>query len=106
MVAKRFCLVLAAASVLSFPSLGLRANVVEFQAFDLPDAAVGEDLWQYRYRLREALPQFHSFDVSFPSDSYAQLEVSPSAPNADWFVATVPIDASLPADGFYTATAT
>ena len=81
------------------------AVTIAYQAVDLPDTALGQDLWQYQYTVGGTFQQFAGFNVIFPSASYDGLDPAPASPNGDWQVQTIPVDQTLPADGIYSTTA-
>jgi len=87
--------------------LGTQAQAVsiQYEAGDLPDTVVGQDLWRYVYHLTGSFPAFTGFNVLFDPTRYGSLEDPPAAPNAEWTVLTSQPIPSLPADGQYTAIA-
>lgn len=93
---------LLAALSLSAPA---HAVTIEYQASDLPNAVGDPDLWRYVYRVTATFAAFSGFNVLFDPKLYSQLQDPPPAPNAQWNVLTAPPDATLPADGLYTAIA-
>lgn len=90
-----------------FAMAALPARAVELSYFpiDVADAGAG-DRWVYQYGLDEfAYDAGYGFTVYFDPDLYADLDMSPDAPNAHWDAITVQPDASLGDDGFYDAEA-
>jgi hypothetical protein len=82
------------------------ATVINYSVDDL-----GAGEFQYNYTVSGmsfgVSPGFTAsgFDVYFDPTLYANLDIAPIAPNADWFVFTIPPDPVLPANGSYTAQA-
>ena len=93
--------------LLVFPRLGQSAGI-SYQATEI-DAAT--NTWTYSYIVAGASfgvstgSTASSFTVYFDPTIYNSLDASPVSPNADWFVFSTPTDATLPADGAYTAQA-
>jgi hypothetical protein len=90
-------------AVLTLSSVTARAGTITYQATDLTDTTLGEDLWQYSYILSgfNFGPNF-GFDIFFPLSVgylFGDLQANPLAPNADWDVVTLQPDPSLPDDG-------
>ncbi|MGX2031681.1 PEP-CTERM sorting domain-containing protein [Methylocaldum gracile] len=82
----------------------LSATVIRYQAIDLADSVVGQDLWQYRYDVSGLPGSAVGFDVFFNlSEGYQAGDLSdPLAPNGDWTVVLLQPDPVLPDDGrFY-----
>lgn len=85
---------------------GVGAATIRYDAIDIADLNLGEDLWEYSYSVSD-----HSFSAStgftiyFDVGLYDLLEPYPTAPNADWDVITWNPDHSLPDDGAYDANA-
>jgi hypothetical protein len=80
------------------------ATVIRYQAIDLADSVVGQDLWQYRYDVSGLPGSAVGFDVFFNlSEGYQAGDLSdPLAPNGDWTVVLLQPDPVLPDDGrFY-----
>lgn len=100
---RALCATLGLVGALSAPLVG--AATITYEATDLPDVVVGQDLWEYSYHVSGTFNAFEGFDVLFSPSLYAALQTDPVAPNADWLALTIPIDAGLPADGVYDATA-
>src|SRR5262245_14364951 len=82
------------------------AVTITFEATDLPDVVVGEDLCGSAYTVTGSFAAFEGFNLLFRPDLYGQLQDPPPAPNADWSVLILdqpnPV---LPADGIYRALA-
>ena len=78
---------------------------IQYQAADLPDVTLGDDLWQYTYTVSGSFVQFGGFNLLFDATLYGTLDNPPPVVNADWSVTTVEPDPGLFADGLFTATA-
>jgi len=78
---------------------------IEYQAVDLPDVVISEDLWEYRYTVTGTFEQFAGFIVLFDAALFANLQDPPPEVNADWSVSTTQPIPALLADGIYSATA-
>jgi hypothetical protein len=75
------------------------SSTVTYTATDLADAVVGQDLWQYTYKLKGPLAEFNSVNLIYSPSSYDDLALlSNSDPGSIDVVLTQP-DAGLPADG-------
>jgi hypothetical protein len=87
------------------PSKPATAATIQYQATDLPDLVVGEDLWQYEYSPSGLVFQVdQGFAVFFDYTLYDDLQlVAPLPPDWDPIVAN-PIPA-LTSNGFYDALA-
>ncbi len=97
------CMLLLAV-VLAFPIGEAQAIEIKYQAIDLADTTVGEDLWQYTYTISDyTFSEDTGFTIFFDSGLYTLIDPAPSAPNADWDVLTWDPDPSLPDDGAYDA---
>lgn len=80
------------------------ATVIRYQAIDLADSVVGQDLWQYRYDISGLPGSALGFDVVFNlSEGYRAGDLSdPVAPSGEWIVELAQPDPALPDDGrFY-----
>ena len=82
-----------------------QAVVITYQATDLADIVVGEDRWQYRYKVSGFVGL--GFNVLFSPALYRNLSDPPPAVNSDWALQIVQPDPNpvVLADGFYGATA-
>jgi hypothetical protein len=81
------------------------AITIQFQAHDLADVAVGEDLWQYEYLVSGGTFEAdQGFSVYFDPLLYASLS-DPQTTNAGWDIIVVQPDPFLPSNGFYDALA-
>ena len=92
------------------PCLGLvnstEAAIISFQAVDLTDTTVGEDLWEYTYRVSGALfAENTAFEILFDPALYANLENPAPFVNGDWDILTLEPDPLLPDVGRYSALA-
>jgi hypothetical protein len=78
------------------------AATVTYQANNLADANVGEDLWEYRYNIGGTFNQFDVIEITFDSLKYAALDGD--AQVGDWDILITQPDAIL-GDGLYEAIA-
>lgn len=78
-----------------------QAGIIEYEATDLADAVVGQDLWQYRYFLSGFIFNTDQGFTIYASSLYQQLS-TPGAPNADWEDPPLVVqpDPVLASDGF------
>lgn len=97
----RNTLLASALCVICSVSSAATSIVIVYEASDLPDLVVGEDLWQYAYTVSGSFAQGFGFEILFDAQKVASLEASPAAPNLDWFVSTVQPLAGVPSDGIY-----
>ena len=100
-------LALLVCGVLVLPQTSNAISLV-YEATNLMDTTVGEDLWEYKYTLSDlAVIQYTGFTIFFDPVLYGDIEDFPpaSAPNADWDVLTFDPDPFLPDDGVYDALA-
>jgi hypothetical protein len=85
---------------------GASATTISFVATDLPDAAPGEDLWQYAYEVSgRSFAAGEGFSIGFDFDLYAALENPPPQVSPDWDAITLQPDLNLPDFGIYDALA-
>jgi len=83
-----------------------QAIVISYEATDLVDVTLGEDLWSYTYRVTgAAFAGGEGFSIFFDPALYGSIEASPPAVNGDWDVLTTQPSTSLPAPGIYDALA-
>lgn len=95
---------LVALALLMMSPLGASATTIHFEAVDVPDTVIGEDLWEYRYRVEDfTFDEGFGFSIFFDHVSFTKLASAPEAPNASWDVLTLQPDLSLPDDGLYDA---
>jgi hypothetical protein len=82
--------------------------IIRYQATDLTDLIVGEDLWQYQYTISystaETFLENQAISIFFDRSLYRDLEDPPPAV-ADWFAFVLQPSLTLPADGEYDALA-
>lgn len=96
----------ALALAMAFQVGTAQAITISYQATDLPDVTVGEDLWEYAYTVADyAFNAFEGFTVFFDRTLYGEIEEYPTAPNDDWDVLTWNQDPGIPDDGAYDAMA-
>ena len=81
------------------------STTITYTAVDLADTTVGQDLWQYRYKVSGSFVQFGGFYVIFGFGPYTLLEDPAPAVNADWSIVTMQPNPGLTTDGLYSATA-
>lgn len=93
--------------LLCFICIANPANAVSitYEAIDLPDTTLGEDLWEYRYTVSGSLAANEGFSIFFDPLNYASLESPAPTVNPDWDVLVLQPDAFLPDDGVYDALA-
>jgi hypothetical protein len=83
-----------------------QAATITFEAIDLDDVNVGEDLWQYSYTLSEHdFLNEYGFAIYFSPDLYANLQDPVPAVGDDWDVMSFQPDPNVPSDGWYDALA-
>jgi hypothetical protein len=83
-----------------------QAAMITFQATDLDDVNVGEDLWQYSYSVSaHDFLQDYGFAIYFDSDVYANLQDPAPFVNTDWDVMSFQPDPNVPSAGWYDAQA-
>lgn len=62
---------------------------ISYQAYDLSDLTIGEDLWEYTYTISDhTFAMDTGFTIYFELGLYDFLDPTPPAPNADWDVLT------------------
>jgi hypothetical protein len=84
------------------PAAPVSAAVIEFEAVDLMDLVVGQDLWEYRYFVSDQVFDVNQgFSVYFDFTLYAALQSPPPPVNGDWDVLTIQPDPALSSDGIY-----
>ena len=83
------------------------AAIITYEATDLTDVNIGEDLWQYRYTVSEqTFSQEHGLSIYFDLGQYAQLEAIQPGAYPDWDLMTFQPDPNtLPSDGVFDALA-
>lgn len=80
------------------------AIVIEYEALDLADTTLGENLWQYSYRVSDYdFLADQGFTVWFDAGLYDNLV--PVSASLDWDALVVQPDLFLPDAGFYDALA-
>jgi hypothetical protein len=82
------------------------AITIEYEVTDLPDTTLGEDLWQYTYRVSNyTFTAGHGFTIYFDQTRYKNIE-APTAPvNEYWDIIVWQPDIAIPDDGAYDALA-
>lgn len=92
--------------VLMMRSHLVSAATITYKAVDLPDLVVGEDLWQYDYRITNfAFNINQGFTIYFDENFYKNLDISFHTVNSDWDVLLFQPDLNIPAAGAYDAIA-
>lgn len=84
-------------------SFNSQGSAIYYDAIDLPDVTIGDDLWQYQYQITGAnFQQDQGFDIFFPvNEGYQDGDLMiPTAANGDWFMQAYQPDSLLPHDGF------
>lgn len=90
-------------TVAVFP-LNSQAVTLTYEATDLFDTTVGEDLWQYKYSLGGyTFNTGYGFSIDFALGQYDQI--TPVSVSADWSILALQPDAGIPANGVYDAQA-
>jgi hypothetical protein len=99
----RFCL--AVGLLMGIALRDAAAVEIYFQAYDLPDASSGHDLWQLNYRL-DSFPfdAGYGFTLLFDPALYGAIEDPPYDPGWPWDAIVVQPDPLLD-DGYYDAQA-
>jgi hypothetical protein len=63
----------------------VQAALIQYQAIDLSDTTVGEDLWQYHYTVSDhTFTANTGFTLYFDSVLYSNLQDPPPVVNSDW----------------------
>lgn len=82
---------------------GAGATTITFEATNLKDSVLGQDLWMYTYFVSDA--KFYAdqgFTIFFDLGLYSDLSVSPKTPGApDWDPLVIQPDAKLESDGYF-----
>jgi hypothetical protein len=85
--------------------------IIQYQATDMPDVTVGQDLWQYQYSVSYSTADTfmlnQSFSIFFDYNRYSGLQDPPPevGTGTDWFTFVLQPDPGLPAEGEYDALA-
>lgn len=77
------------------------ATTIVYEATDLTDIVMGEDLWKYTYYVSAFAGA--GFTVLFDYQRYTSLESPPPVVNGDWDPITFQPDPLFPDDGAYDA---
>ena len=84
----------------------LYAATITYKAIDLADTTVGEDLWQYKYTVKDhVFPAGNGFSIFFDSSIYGSLQNPAPFVNPNWDILVLQPDDQLLADGIYDALA-
>ncbi|MGR8932360.1 MAG: hypothetical protein ACU836_17160 [Gammaproteobacteria bacterium] len=87
-------------------SSSVYSATIYYEAADLTDIVVGQDLWNYRYEVHDLSTDANGFDIFFPVSfgfQFGDLENNPAIPSSDWDVIAIQPDPLLPADGLLDA---
>ena len=109
-VRSRFFLLPAIVLLLVFvvvPLPSAMAYQITYDAMDLPDVNIGQDLWQYTYQVSNyTFDANHGFTIYFDYNlPFSNIQSPPPVVNSDWDVITWQPDITLPDDGAYDALA-
>lgn len=86
--------------------LSVNAASITYEATDLTDNVIGEDLWRYTYTVSDHIFDVdNGFSIFFDYIDYANLEDPAPAVNSDWDILVLQPDSFLPDDGIYDALA-
>jgi len=78
--------------------------IITYEAQDLTDTTVGEDLWQYTYNVSDhSFTADTGFSIYFDYNLYSDLQDPTPFVNGDWDILTFQPDNLLPDDGIYDA---
>ncbi len=87
-------------------AIPVQAALIQYQAIDLPDTTLGEDLWQYHYTVSDHLFAANTgFTLYFDSALYASLQDPPPAVNPGWDILVTQPDFLFSDAGSYDALA-
>lgn len=78
------------------------ATTIQYQATNLPDTTLGQDLWQYHYQIDGSLDQFWSINILFNPSEYGAL-TGVSAGGGNWDTLLIDPDPFLPDNGYFNA---
>jgi len=81
-----------------------QAATLQYQAVDLPDLVIGQDLWRYDYRVTGSFETFGGLNLLYEPATYLALADPQPSPSANWDVSVVQPDAALAAPGLFIAT--
>jgi hypothetical protein len=86
---------------------GAGATTITFEATNLKDSVLGQDLWMYTYFVSDAkFGEEDGFAIFFNQKLYDDLSISPKTPGApDWDPIIIQPDDTLPSDGYLDALA-
>jgi len=93
------------AALFFFPFLASAQIDIRYATDNVPDEALGADLWRYSYHVSGSFNQFYSFEILFGAHNVTSLEVAPVSPSTEWFVSTVQPLPGIPADGLFSGMA-
>jgi len=85
-------------------SQSAHSTIITYEAQDLTDTTVGEDLWQYTYNVSDHnFSADTGFSIYFDYTLYNDIQDPAPSVNADWDILTLQPDLFLPDDGIYDA---
>ncbi|MGD8845029.1 MAG: PEP-CTERM sorting domain-containing protein [Desulfobacteraceae bacterium] len=100
----KLAILITAVMLITIPVVPAHAINILYQATDLADKSVGEDLWQYTYTVTDhTFAVDTGFTIYFDYQLYGAIDPSPLSPNADWDVLTWDPDTGIPDDGAFDA---
>jgi len=102
---KSLVIALIAATAVAGAAREAGAGVIAYEARDLPDVVVGQDLWEYEYFLSGFVFGVDEGFTVYASDALYQDLVIPVAPGADWDALAFEPDVVLNSPGGYDALA-
>jgi hypothetical protein len=98
----KFSLVALLASALAFSSATARGAAISYQATDLTDTTVGQDLWRYSFTIDGYVFQTgQGFSVFFDSPFYRNLQNPQPSSSSEWSMLAVQPDLILQQPGFF-----
>ncbi len=87
-----------------FVAIPANAINIVYEATDLADTSVGQDLWKYTYTVSDySFIANNGFSIFFDHQLYSNLEDPAPLVNADWNILVLQPDDLLPDDGKYDA---
>jgi len=87
-------------------ALSANSATISYDATDLTDTVMGEDLWRYSYTVSDHVFDIdNGFSIFFDYTNYSNLQDPAPLVNADWDILVLQPDSSLPDDGIYDALA-
>jgi hypothetical protein len=103
---KPLCCAFGFVGALALAPAPAEATIIEFEATDLSDFVVGEDLWLYHYFVSEFVFDVdQGFSISFDTALYRNLQDPPPSVGTDWDLLAIQPSLELPSPGLYDALA-